>query len=393
MNFNILTYLAICLFAGLFGGKLVKPLKLPSVTGYLVIGILIGPYVLNLIPAEAAEGFGIVSEMALGFIAFSIGAEFKLDYLKKVGRAPVVIAILESFLAVVSVVLALVLFGQELPFALCLGAIAAATAPAATLMVVRQYKADGPVTQTLLPVVAIDDATALMFFGISVALAKSITASGDMNIWMTLLDPVVEIVGALVFGAVLGFFLSLLMKWFHSKGNRLSIAVGMVFLCVGVADMLGLSSLLSCMAMSAMFVNLSNAGDKVFSSVDQMTPPLFMLFFLLSGVDLNIRIIPTVGIVGIIYVIFRVIGKMAGTWVGARLSRAEPAVQKYLGFTLIPQAGVAIGLSGVVMAVVPEYGAEIRAIILCATVIYEITGPVITKLALTKAGEIRETSR
>lgn len=389
MNCNTLTYLAICLFAGLLGGKLVKPLKLPSVTGYLLIGILIGPYVLNLIPAEAAEGLGIISEMALGFIAFSIGAEFKLDYLKKMGKAPIVIAIFESLMAVVLVDLVLILSGQSVPFSLCLGAIAAATAPAATLMVVRQYKAKGPVTQTLLPVVAIDDATALMFFGISVAVAKSIEVSGDMNILAVLAEPLIEIVGALIFGAALGFGLSLLMKWFHSQGNRLAIAIGMVFLCVGIADMLGLSSLLSCMAMSAMFVNLSNVSDKVFSTVDQMTQPLFMLFFLLSGLDLNIQIVPTVGVVGVIYVIFRVIGKMLGTGIGAKISRAEAVVQKYLGLTLIPQAGVAIGLSGVAMDVVPEHGPEIRAIILCATVIYEITGPVITKLALTKAGEIR----
>ena len=264
MSLNVLSYLAICIFAGLLAGKIVKPLKLPSVTGYLVIGILIGPYVLNLVPAGVVEEMGIISDMALGFIAFSIGAEFKLYYLKKVGKAPIIIAILESLMAVVVVDLVLVLSGQSVPFSLCLGAIAAATAPAATLMVVRQYKAHGPVTQTLLPVVAIDDATALMFFGISVAIAKSITSSGEANLAMTLLDPVIEIVGALLFGALLGFVLSLLVKWYHSKGNRLSIAIGMVFLCVGVADMLGLSSLLACMAMSAVFVNLSNASGKMF---------------------------------------------------------------------------------------------------------------------------------
>lgn len=388
MSLNVLSYLAICIFAGLLAGKLVKPLKLPSVTGYLVIGILIGPYVLNLVPAGVVEEMGIISEMALGFIAFSIGAEFKLDYLKKVGKAPIVIAILESLMAVVVVDLVLILSGQPVPFSLCLGAIAAATAPAATLMVVRQYKAHGPVTQTLLPVVAIDDATALMFFGISVAIAKSITSSGEANLAMTLLDPVIEIVGALLFGALLGFVLSLLVKWYHSKGNRLSIAIGMVFLCVGVADMLGLSSLLACMAMSAVFVNLSNASGKMFEQVDQMTPPLFMLFFLLSGADLNISIIPTVGLIGALYVVFRVVGKQLGTFMGAKISHAEPVVQKYLGFTLIPQAGVAIGLSSVAMSVVPEYGATIRAVILCGTVIYELIGPVVTKIALKKAGEI-----
>ncbi|MBR5474238.1 MAG: cation:proton antiporter, partial [Lachnospiraceae bacterium] len=234
MELNTLTYLAICIFAGLFAGKVVKQVKLPSVTGYLVIGILIGPHVLNIVPEAVVVNMALISEMALGFIAFSIGAEFRIDYLKKVGKAPIIIAFLEAFMAVVVVDVVLILSGQSVPFSLCLGAIAAATAPAATLMVVRQYKAKGPVTQTLLPVVAIDDAAALMFFGLSVAVAKAITASGG-SLLETLMDPVIEIGGALVFGALLGFCISMLVKWFHSKGNRLSISIGMVFLCVVVA--------------------------------------------------------------------------------------------------------------------------------------------------------------
>ena len=387
MELNTLTYLAICIFAGLFAGKVVKQVKLPSVTGYLVIGIIIGPHVLNVVPLTVVEHMGLISEMALGFIAFSIGAEFRLDYLKKVGKAPIIIAFLEAFMAVVVVDAVLILSGQAIPFSLCLGAIAAATAPAATLMVVRQYKAKGPVTQTLLPVVAIDDAAALMFFGISVAVAKSLTAS-EGSLLETLLDPVIEIGGALVFGALLGFAISMLAKWFHSKGNRLSISIGMVFLCVGVSNLCGFSSLLACMAMSAVFVNLSSSSGKMFEAVDQLTPPLFMLFFLMSGADLNIAIIPAVGLVGVLYIIFRVVGKMLGAYMGAKISHAEPVVQKYLGLTLVPQAGVAIGLSSVAMTVVPEFGATIRAVILCGTVIYELFGPVITKLALMKAGEI-----
>lgn len=389
MSLNTLTYLAICIFAGLIAGKIVKQVKLPNVTGYLIIGIIIGPCCLKIIPRDVVDSFGLISEMALGFIAFSIGGEFKLDYLKKIGKAPIVIAFLESFTAVLFVDVALIVTGHSVPFSLCLGAIAAATAPAATLMVVRQYKANGPVTKTLLPVVAIDDATALMAFGISVAVAKSLTSTGDANLIATLLDPVWEIGGAIVFGGILGVGLAFLTRFYHSRSNRLSGAIAFVFICEGVCDMAGFSSLLACMVLSAVFVNLTNEYDKVFELVDRMTPPLFMLFFLLSGADLDIYVIPTVGIVGIIYVIFRVIGKILGSSIGSAISHTEPVVRKWLGFTLIPQAGVAIGLSSIAMQVVPQYGGQIRAVILCGTVIYELIGPVATKFALMKAGEIK----
>lgn len=389
MSLNTLTYLAICIFAGLIAGKIVKQVKLPNVTGYLIIGIIIGPCCLKIIPRDVVDSFGLISEMALGFIAFSIGGEFKLDYLKKIGKAPIVIAFLESFTAVLFVDVALIATGHSVPFSLCLGAIAAATAPAATLMVVRQYEANGPVTKTLLPVVAIDDATALMAFGISVAVAKSLTSTGDANLIATLLDPVWEIGGAIVFGGILGVGLAFLTRFYHSRSNRLSGAIAFVFICEGVCDMAGFSSLLACMVLSAVFVNLANEYDRVFELVDRMTPPLFMLFFLLSGADLDIYVIPTVGIVGIIYVIFRVIGKILGSSIGSAISHTEPVVRKWLGFTLIPQAGVAIGLSSIAMQVVPQYGGQIRAVILCGTVIYELIGPVATKFALMKAGEIK----
>lgn len=390
MELNTLTYLAICIFAGLAAGKVVKQIKLPNVTGYLIVGILIGPSVLKIIPAGIVEEFGLISEMALGFIAFSIGAEFKLSYLKRVGKAPVIIAFMEAIVAVLAVDAALLATGNDPAFSVCLGAIAAATAPAATLMVVKQYNAKGPVTQTLLPVVAIDDAAALIAFGISVAIAKTISSSGSVNLLETILDPLWEIGGAFVFGTLLGLLLALLVKYYHSRGNRLSAAIGFVFICVGICDMVGFSSLLACMMMSAIFVNFSDESPKVFELVDRMTPPLFMLFFLVSGADLNIAVIPTVGLVGALYVVFRVIGKVAGSAIGCRISHAQPVVQKWLGFTLIPQAGVAIGLSSMAMQVVPEHGAAIRAIILCGTVIYELIGPIATKLALTKAGEIKE---
>jgi Kef-type K+ transport system membrane component KefB len=365
-----------------------KMIKMPNVTGYLIIGLLAGPYCLNILSIDVIEKFSIIPDVALGFIAFSIGAEFKLSYLKKVGKAPLVIAFTEAIGAVLLVDLVLIIAGYEISFVLVLGAIAAATAPAATLMVVRQYKAKGPVTNTLLPVVAIDDAAALILFGISVAISKAITSTGTTSIASTLLDPIIEIVGALVFGAVLGVALAFATKWFTGRGNRLVVSTAMILLCISVCNALGYSPLLACMAMSAVYVNLSKVSNKVFDLIDRFTPPIFMLFFFISGAELNLTILPAVGIIGILYIVFRVVGKISGAAIGATISKSEPEVKKYLGYTLIPQAGVAIGLASVAMSVVPEYGQKIRTIVLCGTVIYELVGPLVTKLALKKAGEI-----
>ena len=386
----MLTYLAIAIFAGLFSGKLMKKFKLPNVTGYIIFGLIIGPYVLGILPEDVVSKMTIISDVALGFIAFSIGSEFKLSYLKKIGKSPVVIAFCEGFGATLLVDLALVLAGCDIKFSLVLGAIASATAPAATIMVVKQYKAKGPVTDTLLPVVAIDDAVALIAFGISVAVAKIIGSTGNVDILSVIISPVIEIIGGLLFGAVLGFILSALIKWFTGRGNRLSVAIAMVCLCVGISVICGFSSLLACMAMGAIFINTSKRYNELFQLTDRFTPPLFLLFFVVSGAELNVGILPSVGVIGIVYIIVRVLGKMGGASLGAIIGKASPEVKKYLGPTLIPQAGVAIGLSMAAVTVVPEFGANIRAIILCATIIYELVGPVITKITLIKAGEIKE---
>lgn len=385
---NTLLYLAMALVLALLSSKVIKHLKLPNVTGYLVIGLISGPYVLKLIPAEVVDSLGIIPNVALGFIAFSIGAEFRLSYLKKVGKTPVVIAILEAMVAVILVDIALIATGNDVAFSLCLGAIAAATAPAATLMVVRQYKAKGEVTETLLAVVALDDAVALMAFGLSVAIARSIEGGAGDSIIMTILSPLFEIFGALLIGAITGFIFRLLVKWFTGRGNRLAITYALVFFLVGLGEAINISALLACMMMGAVLVNTSRESDMIFEQTDRMTPPIFMLFFLLSGAGLDITLIPEVGIIGIIYIVVRVAGKFLGSFLGGRICHASDKVQKYLGFTLVPQAGVAIGLATTAMTVVPAYGPRIRTIILCATVIYELTGPVITKLALKGAGEI-----
>ncbi|HCA70390.1 MAG TPA: cation/H(+) antiporter, partial [Lachnospiraceae bacterium] len=327
----------------LLSSKLMKKVKLPNVTGYLIIGLLAGPYCLKILSKDVIDQLSIIPDIALGFIAFSIGAEFKLSYLKQVGKAPVIIAFTEGFGATLAVDIVLIAFGNDISFSIILGSIAAATAPAATLMVVRQYKAKGPVTDMLLPVVAIDDAVAVIAFGLSVAIAKAINSTESVSLAATILDPVLEIFGALIFGALLGILLKFLTGWFTGRGNRLSAAIAMILVCTGVSNMLGISPLMACMAMSAIYVNLSSVSDKVFEQVDRFTPPVFMLFFFVSGADLNIRILPSVGGIGLLYVVFRVAGKVAGAALGAKIAKVEPVVKKYLGYTLLPQAGVAIG--------------------------------------------------
>ena len=273
---------------------------------------------------------------------------------------------------------------------LLLGSIAAATAPAATIMVVKQYKAKGPLTETLMSVVALDDAVALMAFGFAVTAAKTMTSSGDTNIFMSILSPFIEIFGSVLLGFVLGLAFMLPLKFFNSSSNRLIITIGMVFLATGLSDILGLSALLCCMAMGAMLVNISNSSSQLMKLADNITPPIFLLFFVVSGAELNLGVVPTIGLVGVLYIILRVVGKIAGAWLGAKITKSPKEVSKYLGLTLVPQAGVAIGLTLVAQTVVPEYADTIRAVVLCGTLVYELVGPMISKTALQKAGEIQK---
>ena len=387
MMLNTLTDLAIMIFAGMFCGRIAKHLRLPNVTGYLVAGLLIGPSVFGLLSTDFLDTINIISTVALGFIAFSIGNEFKISYFKRVGVAPIVIACMESLFAVVFVVLGLIISGQNVSFSLVLGAIAAATAPAATIMVIKQYRAKGPVTETLLSVVAIDDATALILFSLSVAIAQALT-NGAASLGASLLSPLKEIGGALVVGAALGFVFLLPLRFFKKAGNRLSLIAGFIFLGLGLAEWLGLSELLLCMAMGAVVANFSADVDTIMDLCDGVTPPIFMLFFVASGADLKLSVLPTVGLIGVIYIVLRIAGKYFGAAVGGAMCKCEASVRKFLGPCLMPQAGVAIGLSLAAGQVVPEHAPQIRAVILCGTLIYELIGPAVTKFSLKKAGEI-----
>lgn len=386
---EVFYYLAIVLLSGLVFGKLVHFIKLPNVTGYLIGGLLVGPSFLNLITTGGVESLGFISSVALGFIAFSIGSEFKASYFKRVGLTPIIIAIFESVMAVVFVTGALILFGFDPALSIMLGAIAAATAPAATIMVIKQYKAKGPVTETLLSVVALDDAVALICFGIAAAIAQMIENPGSANLLVTIADPIIEILMSLGVGAVLGLLFVLPLRFFKDEDSRQTLIYAFVLLALFIAKKGGFSDLLTCMMMGAIFANLSNQSDRVLAICDRITPPIFVAFFVLSGADLNISILPKIGLIGAIYVIVRVIGKVFGAWFGAKISKADEKIQKYLGFALTPQAGVAIGLTVVAKTIVPQYAEQIRAVILCATLIYELVGPSISKWALKQSGEIK----
>lgn len=389
ISLNTFINLALMIFIGMALGRLVKKIKLPNVTGYLLAGLLLGPSVLGILNDDFLNSVSIISDAALGFIAFSIGNEFKISYFKRVGATPIIIATLESLFAVVFVVLGLKLIGCDTTFSLVLGSIAAATAPAATIMVIKQYKARGPVTETLLSVVAIDDATALIMYSISIAIATALSG-GSASTADLVLKPVIEIGGALVVGAILGFLFLVPLKHFKKDGNRLSIVIAFIFMGLGLSELCGFSSLLFCMSMGAIVANFSPDVNHIMKLSDRITPPIFMLFFVASGAGLKLSVLPAVGLVGVIYIVFRVIGKMFGASLGAIVCKSDKNIRKYLGPALIPQAGVAIGLSLAASSVVPEHATEIRTVILCGTLIYELVGPVISKTCLKKAGEIKE---
>ena len=408
---NILLSVSFALLAGLLMTRAFKPFKLPSVTAYLMAGVLIGPYCIG---ALHIEGFGftsmeevevlsLVSQVALGFIAFSIGSEFRLEDLKKIGKQAFVIGIFQALTATVFVDLALFAVYKMMPGKLTLaqvitlGAIATATAPAATLMVVRQYKAKGPLTKLLLPIVALDDAVGLIVFAISFGIAKTLV-SGTIDLVSIILNPLIEIVCSLLLGAVMGWILTQLEKMFNSNTNRLNMTIAFVFMTVALSTFkfevgnihIGFSSLLVCMMLGTIFCNICPLSHDLMEASDKWTSPLLALFFVISGAELELSVFMDVAIVGIgiVYIIFRCIGKYVGTFMSAKATNCESQICKYLGITLFPQAGVALGMC-TTAAQLGEQGDLIRNITLFAVLIYELFGPLFTKMALTAAGDIK----
>ena len=404
--------ISFALLAGLLMTRAFKPFKLPAVTAYLIAGVLIGPYCigglgindLGFTSMDSVAMLSVFSQVALGFIAFSIGNEFRLEELKHIGRQAVVIGIFQAVTATALVDLALFAVHLMMPDklsvaqALTLGAIATATAPAATLMVVRQYKAKGPLTDLLLPIVALDDAVGLIVFAVSFGIAKTLV-SGEMDMVSIIVNPLAEIVASLLLGAIMGWLLTQLEKLFNSNTNRLNMTIAFVFMTVTLSAAkfeigsihVGFSSLLVCMMMGTVFCNTCPLSEDIMKGADKWSSPLLALFFVVSGAELELSVFTELAIVGIgfVYIVFRCIGKYFGTYFSAKATNCSPEICKYLGITLFPQAGVALGMCTTAMAI-GEQGALIRNITLFAVLIYELFGPMFTKMALTAAGDIKE---
>ena len=411
---STLLSVSVAVLAGLLMTRVFNLWRLPDVTAYLVAGVLIGPYFLGsmhidglgFVSGQAVSSLGLISEVALGFIAFSIGNEFRLEDLKATGRQAAVIGVFQALTATVLVDAALFVVHVLLPEtlslaqAITLGAIATATAPAATLMVVRQYKAKGPLTSLLLPIVALDDAVGLVVFAVSFGIAKTLV-SGTVDLVSILVNPVAEIAASLALGAVMGWLLTQLEKLFHSNTNRLNMTIAFVFLTVSLSMLefrlgpvtVGFSSLLVCMMLGPVFCNLCPLSGDLMGAADKWTAPLFALFFVISGAELELDVFSDWAIVcvGAAYILFRSAGKYLGAYVSAREMKCAPQICKYLGITLLPQAGVSLGMCATAMQL-GEQGNLIRNITLFSVLVYEMVGPLLTRQALTAAGDIKPMS-
>jgi Kef-type K+ transport system membrane component KefB len=416
---EILLPLAIALLGGLLLSRLAKMLHLPAVTAYLLAGILIGPFLLGKLGAawniplgfiseDHVELFDLFGKVALGFIAFSIGNEFRLEQLKKIGKQATIVGIIQAVFTTLLVDAALIglhfILGAEvfpIEAAIILGAIASATAPAATLMVVKQYKAKGPVTNMLLPVVALDDAVGLILFAISFGVAKALGSSSP-DLISILVDPLVEIVASLSLGALLGWLFSFCERFFHSRSKRLAVSVAFVLFAIALSTLefkigpvhLHFSSLLVCMMLGTIFCNICDFSEELMDRLDRWTAPLFIIFFVLSGAELQLDKLAnlTIILIGVVYLIFRSAGKYTGALLSSKWAKCDDNIVKYLGITLLPQAGVALGMADMVKDYAGFDGTNIATIVmsitLFAVLIYELVGPTLTKIALTKAGDI-----
>ena len=411
-----LLLIAVALFAGLLMTRLFVKFHLPDVTAYLVAGVLIGPCVLGRlgIPClgfntfEQVDSLSMISDVALGFIAFAIGHEFRLSALKQTGKQATIIGILQAVVATICVDISLVALHfampdlLPMPVAITLGAIAAATAPAATLMVVRQYKAKGPVTDVLLPVVALDDAVGLVIFAVSFGIAQSMK-NGTTHIAALIIEPLMEVILSIAFGGLVGMGLTWLERFFHSHRNRNALIVGSVVLTVAVSQLkipigsftFGFSSLLVCMMLGTVFCNFCPLSEDLMLQADRWSGPAITLFFVLSGAALDFSVFadPSVVLIGVVYILFRSLGKILGAHWSSILARSPETVRKWLGITLLPQAGVALGMCATAYRVLGgAEGSLIRNIVLFSVLIYELVGPSLTKMALTKAGDIQAKS-
>lgn len=386
---NIFIKIGLVVTFGLLGGRVARKFNLPDVTGFLIGGLFLGPSFLNIITDSDTGMINFINELALSAIAFNIGGEFIMKQIKKLGKEIFIIAVFEVLVVVVLVFgVMFYLLNQPFVFSVMVASMSAATAPAGTMMVIRQYRAKGPLTNTILPVAALDDALGIMVFGLAMSLAKislgEVTGSG----LALAAAPFIEIALSLVLGSVLGVILSYLSKFVKSSEEMTSFILVFILASSGLAQVFELSSLLSSMMMGAVFVNISKKPLKVFSNINQFMPPFNLLFFALAGSSLDLSVLSSIGLLGLAFVLSRMFGKVIGSTMGAYVAKSEPVVKKYLGWALLPQGGISIGLSMVVKEQLPALSDGIVTLILFSVLVFEIAGPILAKVAITKAGEV-----
>ena len=388
-----LLYLSVLVLAGFLIAKLLGFINLPDVTGYLIAGVLIGPSLLNLIPKIALPELNLLSTIALGFIAYNIGCQIDLGAIKSLGMNIITITILEALIAELFVFIGMLMLGQSVVFSLAISTMACATAPAATLLIIKQYNAKGPLVDTLIPVVALDDAVGIIgiiLFGVVSSIAETQFKGVEVSLDEMILAPLFEIFASAALGLAIGFALTIILKFFKKSEDVRIFITGIILITTFISENWGLSSLLTLMSFGIVVGNFSPRKTTAREAINGITPVVYVAFFALSGADLDFSILKTAGLLGLAFFIFRAMGKVTGAGIGAKISKLSPTIQKYLGFTLLPQAGVAIGLSQIAATKFPEpYGSTMRAIVLSAVIISEISGPIISRWALVKAGDIQ----
>lgn len=381
--------LALMIFLGIIGGKISRRFKLPNVTGYIVAGLLLGPSFLNVLSEANQPMVDFVNEFALGIIAFSIGSEFRLEDLKKLGKDVFVITVFEV-LGVLILVFSVMYFilDKSFVFSIIIASMSAATAPAGTMMVIRQFRAYGPLTKTILPVAALDDVLGIISFGISMSLAKFAIGEKSLSIPMMILSPMLEIALSFLLGLLIGLIFTYLIKKVRSKDDELSAIITVILLSTGLANFFKLSPLLVNMVVGGVLVNYHYNSKKVFDNINNFAPPINLLFFTFAGAKLDLSVLMSIGSLGIFYALSRAAGKISGASLGAKLVGAKETVVKWLGLSLLSQGGISIGLSMIVARELPDFANEIITVILFSVLVFEILGPILAKVSITKAGEV-----
>lgn len=383
----ILLSFSIILFSGFLLTRVTKLLHLPNVTGYIIAGVLIGPSVLGLIPQSLIRHLDFFSDMALSFIAFEVGRNFRLESFRRTGPRLLVISAAECLLSAVLVTLAArLIFRMPVEFCLLLGALATATAPASTMMTIRQYKAHGPFVNALLQITAFDDVICLLLYNTAIAIVNARHHDAGLN-WHEILVPLGLNAAMIALGWLSGILLSRLINAKRSRDNRLSLSIALLFALAGICALFEISPLLSCLVFGMVYINRTD-DDRVFKQISRFSSPIMTCFFIVSGMNLPLDVLKTSGVVGVVYFLVRIAGKYSGTYITAKLMRCEPRVSRYLGFALFPQAGVAIGLAFLGRRALPQPTGEfLLTIILSASVLYELVGPAFAKFALLRAAD------